>query len=358
MRVQRVPPGRVVVHVASSCSCSPSAAAITRLLWMFSSAAPQVSTAGAAPVPRPPPSTSATNAVTRAQRENPRSWPSSSGTKKLPDCRKSPANAPACRCWACSIASAPSEAPIATGAPRTATSAPTAGSTPRTSAPAYSGEAEYHSLRGPGASSATRCGGSVPLGDRGGAEVRQPRQLRVLGAVVGHEQRQRVAVAGVGRAPDPHRDVPPEATARSGQLALGSLGLRRVQPRRRLVAVQQQHRLLPERAGRAQRVGGVEDQLAAAVRVHQLQLVLEPGDRRRADVERPVLAGALVLERRQVGAEAHGRVALVRIGEAQQHAEDHQCTPFMSCASAMASPEARSFSSFLPLAAADSGKTL
>ena len=83
--------------------------------------------------------------------------------KKLPDCRNSPANAPGSRCWACSIASAPSEAPTPTGAPRTATSAATAGSTPRTSAPAYSGEAEYHSSRGPGASSATRCGGSAPL---------------------------------------------------------------------------------------------------------------------------------------------------------------------------------------------------
>ena len=36
----------------------------------------------------------------------------------------------------------------------------------------------------------------------------------------------------------------------------------------------------------------------------------------------------------------------------------YQCTPRISWASATASPEARSLSSFLPLAAADSGNTL
>ena len=184
---------------------------------------------------------------------------SCSGTKKLPDCRNSPANVPGCRCWACSIASAPSEAPIATG--RAAHARPRRrrpGSTPRTSAPAYSGEAEYHSLRAPGATQRDAVRRQRAARDHRGAVVGQPGQLGVLGPVVGDEQRQR------GRGP---RRRPGSRSARRrrrrarGRATISSRSapstLRRVEPRRRLVAVQQQHGLLAERAGRAQRVARV-----------------------------------------------------------------------------------------------------
>ena len=49
-----------------------------------------------------------------------------------------------------------------TGSPVTATAARSAGTTSTYSAREYSADAEYHSSRSPGASSATRCGGSVP----------------------------------------------------------------------------------------------------------------------------------------------------------------------------------------------------
>ena len=266
MGVQRVAPGRVVVQVRDLVQplAERGGHLAVVLEVLLAGAAGQLGRRRAA---LRPPSTSATNAVTHAQREKPRSWMSCSGVKKLPDCRKARRTCPGDGAGR-SIASAPSEAPIATGAPRTATSAATAGSTPRTSAPAYSGDA-----------STTRCGRrgrrARPVRrqraarDHRGAVVRQAGQVGVLGAVVG-DQQQRLLVAGVRRAPEPHRDVRSEAAARHDQLALGALDAVRVEPRRRLVAVEQQHGLVPERSRRGQRVAGVEVHLAAAAGVHQL----------------------------------------------------------------------------------------
>ena len=82
--------------------------------------------------------------------------------KKLPDCRNRAPNVPGARRWVTSIASAPRLAPMPTGSPSTGTASRRPGMTSTYSAREYSADAEYHSSRGPGESSATRCGGSVP----------------------------------------------------------------------------------------------------------------------------------------------------------------------------------------------------
>src|SRR3954470_22378516 len=84
------------------------------------------------------------------------------GMKNDADCRNSPANAAGWRRCAWSIARPPRLAPIPTGGPSTATARPIAGRPSLASARAESADAEYHSSRAPGASSATRCGAIRP----------------------------------------------------------------------------------------------------------------------------------------------------------------------------------------------------
>ena len=115
--------------------------------------------------------------------------------------------------------------------------------------------------------------------DLGGGEARQLGELVVLRPVVGDEQRQRLLRVGVGGAPEVDVDPRGAAAGRGDRDQLPVDG-RGVEPRRRLVGREQQHRLVAERAGRAVRVVGVEHVLAAAVVVDDLELVLEPLDRR------------------------------------------------------------------------------
>ena len=159
--------------------------------------------------------------------------------------------------------------------------------------------------------------------DAGGGEVRQPRQPVVLGPVVRGEQRQRLRRVRVGGAPHGHPDLRPKAVAPDRQL-LGatrdSLGL---EPPGRRVAREQQHGLLPERARRLVRVAGVAHALGVAVVVDDLELVLEPRHGRRGQLQPPLAVvagvGAPVVGQRQVGAQPHGGVALVGVGEAEEH---------------------------------------
>ena len=75
------------------------------------------------------------------------------------------------------------------------------------------------------------------------------------------------------------------------------------------------------------------------------------------DVAHPVRRG-------EVGVRRHGSEALpLRLTRQEEERSDnrqrsYQCTPFMRCAIAIASPEAFSPSPFSPLAAEESGKTL
>ena len=75
---------------------------------------PQVITVGTGAGWPPERRTVATERTTRSYCSNRCSCASCRGWKNDPDCRKSPSRLPACRRWACSIASAPRLAPIPT----------------------------------------------------------------------------------------------------------------------------------------------------------------------------------------------------------------------------------------------------
>ena len=109
----------------------------------------------------------------------------------------------------------------------------------------------------------------------------------VLRAVVGQQQPQRRAGLDVGRAPHARPRPSRRARARGSRPRRSGPGRLGLQPRRRLVARQLEHRLLAERARRALRVAGVEDPLGAAVGVVDLELVLEPLARPQVELEHP-----------------------------------------------------------------------
>jgi hypothetical protein len=137
-----------------------------------------------------------------------------------------------------------------------------------------------------------------------GAAVREPLQqgqqageLGVLDAVVRHQQGQ--ALAGVGATGAP--DAGALALAQGGHLELdlpdvagGHLGGGR--PRGGAVFGELDHRLVPERPGAAQRVGGVADQLAAPVVVDELDQVLHAVDRRPREAQLPGVTVAARLQ--------------------------------------------------------------
>ena len=75
----------------------------------------------------------------------------------------------------------------------------------------------------------------------------------------------------------------------------------------------------PNAPGRGVRVLGVEQVLGAAVVVDDLELVLEPLDARCLEVQDPFAVVAGELARREIAAQTHGGVALVGIGEADEH---------------------------------------
>jgi hypothetical protein len=107
----------------------------------------------------------------------------------------------------------------------------------------------------------------------------QPGEAGVLGAVVDHQQGQALAAAAappVGAAPQLHRDPGPQHPARHRQPGGRLAGPRGGQPRRWPVAGELDHRFLPERPLRPQRVGRVGDQHRPGVAEAELQLVLHP----------------------------------------------------------------------------------
>ena len=152
---------------------------------------------------------------------------------------------------------------------------------------------------------------AVPLVPVAGAQQRDPvpgqppgrghrRRVRgqggqrvVLRAVVRDQQRQLLGRPGVRRGPEPDLDLGPQVARGHRQLGHPAGQHRRVQPGRRPVVGELQHRLVPERARRPQRVGRVADLLDAAVRVPQLQPVLHPPDRRpgQGELPGPAVAG-------------------------------------------------------------------
>ena len=137
--------------------------------------------------------------------------------KNAPDCRNSAAERAGRARWACSIASAAEARAHADGAAGDRNRVASAGTTRRRSARAYSAEAEYHWSRSPGASSATRCGGSVAGRDHRGRVAREAGELVVLGPVVGDEQRQRRSRAASAGLQIRDRDV--RAAARGARTA-------------------------------------------------------------------------------------------------------------------------------------------
>ncbi len=129
-----------------------------------------------------------------------------------------------------------------------------------------------------------------PAGRRHRRRVRgQAGQRVVLRAVVRDQQRQRLGRAGVGRRPDPDRDLRVAGSAR----APAARSPRRAAPARpaRPAAgspANSSTDLSPNAPGAPQRVGRVADLLDAAVRMAQLQPVLHPPDRRPRQRELPV----------------------------------------------------------------------
>ena len=134
----------------------------------------------------------------------------------------------------------------------------------------------------PGASSATRCGGSVPARDR------RRRRSRVSPASRSYSGPSWATSSGSG-SPGPASAGLQTPTATSAPSPCpGSTAPRCARhasarrATRRRVARQQQHRLLAERAGRRCGLPGSQTRSAAAVGVDDLELVLEPRDGRRA----------------------------------------------------------------------------
>ena len=147
----------------------------------------------------------------------PDSCASKRGMKKLPDCRKSPANASGEAPLGVQHRQAAEADPGAQGR-RTATASAMAGRTRVASVRAYSALAEYHSSRSPGARRATRWRRERARGDVRRAVVGEPRELVELGAVVDDEQGQRLVVADAVRAARsrPRARRPARSTRRSG----------------------------------------------------------------------------------------------------------------------------------------------
>ena len=149
-----------------------------------------------------------------------------------------------------------------------------------------------------------------------------PASAVVLRPVVGDEQRQRLAGPGVGGAPDADVDLRAEPAPRDHRAA----GSARARPpaasqRRRGVAGEQEDGLVAERAGRLVRVARVADARGVAVVVDDLELVLQPRYGRQRELQLPlaVVAGVVGLGERQVGAQPHGGVPLIRVGQAKEH---------------------------------------
>ena len=241
--------------------------------------------------------------------------------KKLPDCRKSPAKTSGKRRWACSIASPPRLAPAPTGA-RTATASAIAGSTRvgerarvqrarRVPLVALAGRQQRHAMAR-----------QRPGGDLRGRVVGEPRELIELGAVVGDEQRQALVVAASsGRQRVTCSSAPSALDATvSASVAPGHpLG---GQPRRLLVARQRHHRLLAERAGRAQRVGRIGPVLVACRRRAgpraRTRSGRAPAPASAASIRRPRATNGAGGDREAaIGRQPHAGELLVGVGEAE-----------------------------------------
>ena len=210
--------------------------------------------------------------------------------KKLPDCRKSPAKTSGKRRWVCSIASAAEAGP-----------APTArahrhrlgdrGQHARWRASARTARSPSTTGRDRRAPAARRDGAAAPRGDLRGARSRSAARA---GRARGRRGRPAAAARSSSRASSGRQRVTSssapsalDATVRLSVAARDSLG---GQPRRLLVARQRHHRLLAERAGRAQRVRRIGPVLVRAVGALHRERVLEAGERRRRHPQRPAVA--------------------------------------------------------------------
>ena len=151
-------------------------------------------------------------------------------------------------------------------------------------------------------------------------EAREPG--RVLGAVVGDEQGQRLVVASAVGPPDDDLELGAQCARLDGQAVGGAGHSLGAQPCRGGVAGQLHHRLLAERARRPQRVGRIGPVLVPTVGALHFERVLEAIERRgRRHPQRPTVA----LAREGLGDDREAAIGrqpdagerLVGIGEAQ-----------------------------------------
>ena len=169
------------------------------------------------------------------------------------------------RRWACSIASPPRLAPMPASGPITPNASRSAGSTSCASTRGVARrEAEYHSSRSPGREQRDAVAAAAsPARDRRRAEAGERGERVVLRPVVGDEQRQRLARAGVGRAPDADRDVRAEAAAAHRQV-VAAPGHARARPARR-AARSRPARAPTSRRTRRARAAGCRDRARLSV---------------------------------------------------------------------------------------------
>ena len=160
-----------------------------------------------------------------------------------------------------------------------------------------------------------------PGGDLRGGVVGEPRELIELGTVVGDEQREGLVVAGVVRTPQGDLQFGAERARGHRQRVGGARHPLGGQPRRFHVARQLHHRLVTERAGCAQRVGGIAPMLVAAVGALDCQGVLEAVERRRRHEQRPGITRVdeRVCGHREaaVGHQPHAGELRIGVGEAE-----------------------------------------
>ena len=158
--------------------------------------------------------------------------------------------------------------------------------------------------------------------DAGGGEVRQPGQPVVLRPVVGDEQRQRLAGPGVGGAPDADVDLRAEP-APGDRRAPGSA---RARPPRRASAAPRSRGAGARTCRRTRRAPGAGCRGRTRARASPSWSTTSSSYSSRAtggggELQPPlaVVAGVVGVRERQVGAQPHGGVPLIRVGQAKEH---------------------------------------
>ena len=235
--------------------------------------------------------------------------------KKLPDCRNSAPNVPGARRCVTSMASAPRLAPMPTGSRPAASAAPARRR--RTARASTAPSAEYHSSRGPGASRATRCGGSVTGGDHRAAVAGEAGELVVLRPVVGHQQRQGWPSPALQMRPSTSRRV---RGARIASSSSSPSTASAVEPRGRLVAAVSRTDFSPNAPGARCGLAGSGPSRWCRRRWsssswYSSRATAAPRSRAPSRHRR---AGSCVGVEVQVRAEPDGGVAPVRVGDAER----------------------------------------